>query len=159
MLFSCTSIMAQSVETDTTLQKELKKLKFMEGQWEGKGWMYGRNGVRHEFSQTEDIRFKVDGTVLLIEGMGKSEGKIIHNAMAIISFDKEKGHYNFHSYMANGMSGDFKAELIDNKLYWFPPDFIRYIIYINDKGQWHEKGEMNRAGNWIQFFEMTLDQK
>ncbi len=147
----------QSKETDAMLQAELKKLSFMDGTWEGNGWMYGRDGIRHEFEQTENIQFKVDGTTLLIEGLGKTDGKIIHNALAIISYDKEKSHYNFRSYLANGMSGDFKAELIDGKLFWYPTDFIRYIIYLNETGQWYEKGEMNREGKWMQFFEMTLD--
>ena len=159
LLFSSSFTFAQSSETDTLLQAELSKLKFMEGQWEGHGWMYDQTGTRHEFTQTEDIQFKVDSTTLLIEGIGKSDGKIVHNAMAIISYDKEKGHYNFHSYMANGMSGDFKAELIEDKLYWYPIDFIRYIIFLNDQGQWYEKGEIKRGESWMQFFEMTLNKK
>jgi hypothetical protein len=150
---------AQSTETDAKLQSELKKLSFMEGKWEGNGWMIGRDGVRSEFTQTENIQFKLDNTLLYIEGLGKSDGKVVHDALAIISFDKEKGHYNFRSYLANGMSGDFMAELIDGKLYWHPTDFIRYIIYLNKNDQWHEKGEINRDGNWIQFFEMTLNKK
>jgi hypothetical protein len=36
---------------------------------------------------------------------------------------------------------------------------MRYIIYLNDKGQWHETGEMKRENDWFQFFEMTLDKK
>ncbi len=157
--FITTITFGQSTITDLTMQTELNKLKFMEGRWEGNGWMYGRDGFKSEFIQTENIQFKVDNTLLYIEGLGKSDGKIVHNALAIISFDKEKGHYNFRSYMANGMNGDFKAELIDGKLYWYPTDFIRYIIYLNKNNQWYEKGEMNRGGNWMQFFEMTLDRK
>ncbi|CAN5383873.1 hypothetical protein BH23BAC1_BH23BAC1_05400 [soil metagenome] len=34
---------------------------------------------------------------------------------------------------------------------------MRYIINLNDQGQWYEKGEIKRNGNWLQFFEMTLD--
>ncbi len=158
MLFSAMAL-GQSTETDLQLQSELNKLSFMEGRWEGSGWTYGRDGVKHTFEQTENIQFKVDGTTLLIEGIGKANGEIIHNALAIISYNKEKEHYNFYSYMANGMSGDFKAGLIDGKLYWYPTDFIRYIIFLNEQGQWHEKGEMNRGGNWLQFFEMTLNKK
>lgn len=146
---------AKSTKTDTTLQLALSKLKFMEGQ----GWMYVRDGVRREFTQTENIQFKVDNTLLYIEGLGKSEEKIVHNALAIISWDKEKGYYNFHSYLANGMSGDFKAELIEGKLYWYPTPVVRYIIQLNDQGQWLEKGEYKQGEDWMQFFEMTLYKK
>ena len=87
------------------------------------------------------------------------KGLVTHNALAVISFNKEENTYNFQSYMSNGRSGSFKAELIENKLFWYPVDNIRYIIFINDEGQWYETGEMNRNEQWFQFFEMTLDKE
>ena len=38
---------------------------------------------------------------------------------------------------------------------------MRYTMRINEKGQWHEIGEMSRDSGttWNQFFEMTLDKK
>jgi len=97
--------------------------------------------------------------VILIEGLGKTDEKITHNALAVISYDKLEKHYNFQSYMTDGRNGSFKAELIENKLYWYPVDNFRYIIYINDEGQWYETGEMNRNDQWFQFFEMTLNKE
>jgi len=47
---------------------------------------------------------------------------VTHNAMAIISYNKESDDYSFQSYLQNG-----------------------------------RKGELNREGNWNQFFEMTLN--
>lgn len=47
-------------------------------------------------------------------------------------------------------------ELIDKKLYWYPTSFIRYIISVNDNNEWLEIGEINKADNWYQFFEMKL---
>jgi len=44
-------------------------------------------------------------------------GRIIHNAMAIITYNNADKNFSFHSYLANGREGKFKAELIDNKLY------------------------------------------
>jgi hypothetical protein len=147
------------LETDSVSQAEISKLEFMVGKWKGAGWIIGRDQQRSSFEQTEDIQFKLDDTAILIEGLGISNGRVTHNALAVISFNKLENHYNFQSYMSNGMSGSFKAELIENKLYWYPVDNIRYIIYINDEGQWYETGEMNRNDQWFQFFEMTLDQE
>ena len=158
-LLSLSVTRGQMLETDSTSQAEIMKLEFMVGKWEGSGWIMGRDQQKSSFEQTEDIQFKLDQTAILIEGLGKSNGRITHNALAIISFNKTENHYNFQSYMSNGRSGSFKAELIENKLYWYPVDNIRYIIYINEDGQWYETGEMNRNDQWFQFFEMTLDKE
>jgi hypothetical protein len=147
------------LETDSISQAKISKLGFMVGKWKGSGWIMGRDQQQQHFEQTEDVQFKLDNTTILIEGLGQSEGFITHNALAVISYNKQDKHFNFQSYMSNGRSGNFKAELIGEKLYWYPMDNIRYIIYIKEKGQWYETGEMNRNDQWFQFFEMTLDKK
>ncbi len=150
---------AQINETDLTAKKEIKNLGFMVGDWEGSGWMLGKDGQKHNFDQTEKVQFKLDSTIILVEGMGKSGGKVIHDALAIIKFNKDEKSYSFNSQLANGRGGTFKGELNDEKFYWYPNENMRYIISINEKGQWFEIGEMNRNGNWFQFFEMSLDRK
>jgi hypothetical protein len=149
----------QAGETDKVAKSEVSKLSFITGEWKGSGWMTGQDRSRHSFIQTETIRFKLDSTAILIEGFGMSDEKVIHNALAIITYNKENNNYTFDSYLSTGLSGKFKAELTDGRLYWYPRENIRYIIYLNDKGQWYETGEMNRGGTWYQFFEMTLDKK
>ncbi|MDX1472226.1 MAG: hypothetical protein R3213_12075 [Flavobacteriaceae bacterium] len=151
------SMYSQTFKTDSISKSEISKLQFMTGNWEGKGWMMTPNGNREEFNQTENIQFKLDSTAVLIEGLGKSHGQIIHNAMAIVSYDKENNNYTFQSYLQNGRKGEFKAEIIGNKFYWYPNQNMRYIIEINDKGQWFEIGEIKQGENWFQFFEMTLN--
>ena len=141
LTFVVNIIYAQIGKTDLVSQSRIAQLDFMAGKWEGSGWMIGQDRQRHEFEQTEDIRFKLDDTILLIEGKGISNGNVIHNALAIVSFDKEEDQYKFRSYLANGRKGEFKAELIDGKFYWYPMDNMRYIIEINDQGNWYEKGE------------------
>ena len=119
----------------------------------------GRDGQKHPFNQTETIRFKLDSTAILIEGLGKSNEQVTHNAMAIVTYNRSENNYNFRSYLSTGRTGDFKAELIDGKFYWYPNDNMRYIIYLNDNGQWYETGEMSSDNAWFQFFEMTLDKQ
>ncbi len=156
ILTTNTLVISQEIKADSALQKNMRQIAFMEGQWEGSGWMMGPDRKKHEFVQTENISYKLDGTALLIEGRGVNNGLVIHDALAIINYDKEKGHYNFRSYLRNGRSGDYKAEIMDDKLFWYPSSFLRYIITINENGQWYEIGEINKDGNWYQFFEMTL---
>ncbi len=150
---------AQTRETDKTAQAEVKKLAFLVGEWKGTGWMMGQDQVKWSFDQTEKIFFKLDSTAILIEGLGKSNGKIIHDALAIITSKGESDQYDFQSFLPSGQKGTFNSELIDGVYYWYPTEFIRYIIRINERGQWVEVGEINKGGNWYQFFEMTLDRK
>lgn len=159
MLLLSTVTFPQPPETDQVIKAEVQKLGSIVGDWKGEGWMMGQDGQKHSFMQTEAISFKIDSTAILIEGLGTSNGKVVHNAMAILSYNKADNNYTFHSYLANGREGKFKAELIDSKLYWYPMDNMRYIIFLNEYGQWYETGEMKRGEDWFQFFEMTLDRQ
>lgn len=145
--------------TDSTFQVGIGKLQYLTGKWKGSGWMMGRDGQRHFFNQTEEVQFKLDSTLILIEGMGKSEGTVIHHAFAVVSFNKSSQNYTFQSYLPDGKTGSFTGELIGEKFHWYPNENIRYIIGLNEKGQWHETGEMKRDEHWFQFFEMTLDRE
>ena len=149
--------MAQTTKTDQEVKVAMSKLSFLNANWEGKGWMYVQGGKKEFFDQTEKIQFKLDGTVLLIEGLGSAGGEVIHNALAIVSYNKELKEYNFKSYLSSGREGTFKAEIKESAFYWYPNSNMRYIISLNEKGQWFETGEMNREGKWVQFFEMTLN--
>lgn len=148
---------AQMIQTDLEAQSAIKQLEFMVGQWKGSGWIMGRDGQRHNFIQTEDVQFKLDSTVILIEGLGKTGDVVTHNAMAILSYNKAEENYKFHSWLSTGRGGAFTGELKEGIFYWYPGENIRYVIHINQDGQWYEKGEMNRDGSWFQFLEMTLD--
>ena len=154
--FSLTNSFAQPVQPDPEIQAKMAKLAFVAGNWEGTGWMMTQAG-KSTFDQTETIQYKLDSTLMIIEGVGMSNGNVVHNAYAIISYDKEEGEYSFRSYLPNGQTGEFDAELKDNKLYWYPNDNVRYIIWLNEKDQWYETGEYKNGENWMQFFEMTLD--
>lgn len=158
------SLQAQQPTMSEAHKEALSKLDFMAGEWAGSGWMFTQGGTRETFEQTEDIQWKLDGAVLMVEGKGKNDGKVIHDALAIISFDPRKEEYVFRSYLANGRSGDYKAKVLEeNTLEWTieaPGRTITYIITINEKGQWYEKGMMKMGeGKAFQFFEMTLDKK
>ncbi|WP_373396138.1 hypothetical protein V8V91_15995 [Algoriphagus halophilus] len=81
---------SQDVETDLVSKQAITSLQHLIGSWSGSGWMMGADRQRHEFTQTENIQFKLDSTAILIEGQGKAQDQIIHNAMAIITFGEKK---------------------------------------------------------------------
>jgi hypothetical protein len=148
---------AQATQTDQVSQAAIQTLEFLVGDWKGSGWIMGRDGERHPFDQTEKVQFKLDSTVILVEGLGKTGGIVTHNALAVISFDKAEQNFSFRSYLSTGLGGTFTGEVIEDSFYWYPNENMRYIIRINEDGQWFEKGEMNRGGEWFQFMEMILD--
>jgi hypothetical protein len=152
------SVLAQDSSDPSPLaQEEIQKLSFLIGNWKGSGWMIGPDQKQHSFDQEEIIQMKLAGTAILVQGVGTADGKVVHNAMAVISDAEGVGKYDFSSFLQNGRKGTYKAELIDGKLFWYPADQVRYIISINEKGQWFEIGEYKRGDSWFKFFEMTLD--
>lgn len=154
-----TTLSAQNFEPDKTIQEKAGQLSFLEGNWRGKGWMMMRDGKKHTFDQTEKVQFKLDRTLVLIEGNGTAEGRTIHLALAVVTWNKADSRYNFRSWLPTGQGNEFKAEIKDGKFYWYPNESMQYIIWLNEKGQWAEIGEMKRGDEWVRFFEMTLDKE
>ena len=144
-------------------QSAMQKFGFLVGEWEGGGTMAMGPGPRSSFVQTERIQFKHDGTLLLIEGNGKTPaGMTVHDALAVISFDQKTGTYKFRSFVAVGRFGEFVASVNGNTLVWTisaGPQTMRYNVVVLN-GLWKEIGERSTDGTtWTPFFEMTLKRK
>jgi len=155
---------AQHPEPSAAHVAEMKKLDFLAGEWKGAGWMQMPGG-RSEFSQTEVVQKKLHGVALVIEGRGtsKESGRVVHDALAMVTWDEPSKEYRFQSWLFNRPAGgDFRGRVLgENTFQWSmqPPGMtIRYTIRLNEKKQWHEVGEMSRDGqSWQKIFEMTLD--
>lgn len=166
LLLSVLSLTSAAQTPPSPELAEMKRLDFLVGQWQGEGWIVFGRGERHTFRQTENVQRKVDGAVLLIEGLGKSKdpdnsGAIIHSAFAVLSYDKDAKIFRWRAFRAGGSSIDTEAKVSENMLVWGFRDprggNMRFTITLNEKGQWFEIGEMSRDGQtWIKFFEMTL---
>jgi len=157
LIIMSTSMAAQSIKTDSISKAKISKLAFIVGKWEGSGWMMRAESGKSTFNQTENIQFKLDSTAILIEGRGMVDGKTVHDAMAILTYDEKEGKFSFRSFLSNGSNSAFPADLIDNRFYWYPNDDVRYIIWLNQNGKWQETGEFKKDGQWNQFFEMVLN--
>jgi len=50
--------------------------------------------------QTEEAQYKLDGLILLIEGVGrtKADGKAALQALGIVSYDDESGTYRMRAF-------------------------------------------------------------
>ena len=154
-----TAVSAQE-NTAERQRTEVKKLESMVGQWKGSGWIQ-QSAKRENFTGTETVQRKLDGLALLIEGkFANSEGKVIHETLAVLDFDAKAAKYRFRTYLATGMSGEQGFKIVADSFEWgfqVPAGTIRYTIKTaNDL--WFETGEFSKDGkSWSKFFEMKLD--
>jgi hypothetical protein len=111
--------------------------------------------------QVETIQPKVDGTVLMIEGQGSMDGRIVHDAFAIVTWDPIAKTHKVSSYLANGRSVVADAKAGDGLLEWgfdTPQGSMRYVIERTEDGGWLETGYRNRPGGKpMKFLEMKLE--
>src|ERR1700689_716806 len=78
----------------------MKRLDFLVGKWSGEARMLRGSGEPLVMIQTEEVQYKLDGLVLLIEGVGKTkdDGKPALQALGIVSFDDESGTYHMRAF-------------------------------------------------------------
>lgn len=164
VVFAMVPARAQSPQPDPApVLEAMKAVAFLEGRWAGEGWIQMGPGAKQEFSQTEVVERKLDGGLLLIEGIGRSkapETKTVHHALAVVSFDPGSNKYRFSSHIVGRPPLDVAPDVGSNTFRWsYQPQagiHIRYTITVAD-GTWQEVGEFSRDGqSWRQFFEMTL---
>ena len=142
----------------------MQRLSQMIGVWRGEGWMQ-RGPNRENTTMTETIQLQVEGTVLLIEGVGRSvaaagsEPRVVHHALGVLSFDARANTYSLRSYVASGYWGDFAVTVNDVVLEWsreVPGGRIRNTARIAN-GEWHEVGEFSRDGtSWTTIMDLRL---
>ncbi len=151
---------AQAPITTELKKTEMKKLDKMAGQWQGSGWI--QQGPKREvFSGSETVQSKLEGLAVLVEGkFSNPEGKVIHQTLAVLSYDDALKNYRFATYLANGITSVQDFKVVGDHFEWgFPiPNVgtVRYTIKVDD-ATWSEIGEFSRDGKaWMQNFEMKL---
>src|SRR5215475_646245 len=67
----------------------MKKLEFLVGKWSGEARVFRLPNQPVELIQTEDAYYKLDGLILIIEGIGRqrSDSKIALQALGVMSYD------------------------------------------------------------------------
>jgi len=127
----------------------MKKLGFLAGKWLGEARLLRGPGEPTVLVQTEEARFKLDGLILEIEGIGrtKSDNRPILQALGIISFDDETGTYRMRAFN-DGRFLETDVELLEDgkSLSWgFALGSVRTssVLRINEKGEWTELAEIS----------------
>lgn len=160
-------LMVASAWSALAASEEMRKLDWMVGEWKGEATVQTGPGKTERVLQSERVQSKLGGKVLLIEGEGRrrlddgTAGEIVHDALAIVSWDERKKSYRFSTYLSNRSGADTTLDVpAPNSVVWgidTPRGRVRYTITRTDEGEWLESGEISREGAaWMKFFEMRL---
>jgi len=134
---------------DVNVQREaMKKLAFLLGQWSGEGRMLRPPSEWIDFTQTEHVEYKLDGALLVIEGVGraKADGRPMLQAYGIVSYDDASGKYHMRAFN-DGRWLETETDLLDHGkgLMWgFTIGDIRTksAMRLTDAGEWTETHEI-----------------
>lgn len=141
----------------------ISKLSFLTGKWTGEARLLRASGDFAELIQTEEASFKLDGLLLVVEGVGrpKSGGKPMLQALGILSFDDATKTYRMRAFN-DGRFLETEVKLIEEgkAITWgFTLNGMKTntILRINDKGEWTEHGEITIGSQPpIKFLELAV---
>jgi hypothetical protein len=140
----------------------MERLSGMIGDWEGEASVMSPSP--RTVYQREHVEADMDGLLLVIHGTGyatpERSGEPIFRAFGVISFDDQRGVYEFRVYNAGRAATAEARFLEDGRLEWvmnFAPVMIRYRIALADN-TWNEVGELSRDGGatWTPTIDMRL---
>jgi hypothetical protein len=144
----------------------LKKLDFLVGKWSGEARVLRGPGEPLELIQTEEVQYKLDGLILIIEGIGKTkaDGKVALQALAIVSYEDERETYRMRAYNdGRYLETDLKLSENGKGITWgFRLGDIKTSsrLRINEKGEWTELTEIAIGSEPARkFMELTVSRQ
>jgi len=139
-------------QPDLAAQREaMQKLSFLTGKWSGEALIFEGPGEPLKIRQTEDVQYKLDGLVMLIEGTGTNleSGQVVFRALATIAYDDATKTYRFRAHN-RGRYLDTELKVTDNACEWgfqAGPATVRNVMRLNEKGEWYETTEVTFGTN------------
>ena len=126
----------------------MKKLEFLVGDWSGEASVLRGPGQFVDLAQTESAQFKLDGLLLVIEGVGRghTDHRPALQALGLISFDDDAGTYQMRAFN-DGRWLETEVKLADDgkSISWgFALGEFKTstVLRINDNGEWTELGQL-----------------
>jgi hypothetical protein len=126
----------------------MQKLAFLIGEWTGEACILQGPGQSLDLHQTEEVQYKLDGLLLVIEGVGrsKSDNELALQAFGLVSFDDETSTYRMRAFN-DGRFLESEVKLLDepNAITWgftLGPFRTNSVLRINDRGEWTELAEL-----------------
>lgn len=140
---------------------------WMEGKWHGEAWYLGQDRTRSVITQHEDIKSRLDGTIITMEGTGTQadtetqEPVTVFRAFGVLTWDMQASKYVLRAYRGGNFIDSEMVPNEDGSYNWFidlPYAKTRYTLRHLEDGTWNEKGEFSsdNGQTWVQIFEMNL---
>jgi len=123
------------------------KLAFLVGKWKGEARLLRGPGEWVELHLSEEAQYKLDGLILVIEGVGRtqSDGHSVLQALAVISFDDEAATYRMRAFNdGRFLESDVTLLDRDKAISWgFAVGQVttQSVLRINESGEWTEVAE------------------
>jgi len=141
----------QPTTSSADAQREaMHKLAFLAGHWSGPISISSGPGEPLHLTQTEEIQFKLDGLVLLIEGTSRdAQGKIHFSALATIAYDDASHTYHIRAYN-DGHYLDTELNALSDGFSWgfaSGPAHITNTMHLTGKGEWAEVTDVTFGNN------------
>ncbi|HKC12213.1 MAG TPA: hypothetical protein VKI41_09285 [Vicinamibacteria bacterium] len=138
------------VSNSVDAQREaMRKMSFLAGHWSGPVSIFRGPGEALHLTQTEDVEYKLDGLVLLVEGKSTSaDGKVVFSALATIAYDDASHTYRFRAYH-EGHYLDTELLVPADGFSWsfvVGPARIVNTMRLTSKGEWQEVTEATVGG-------------
>ena len=147
------ALAAQEPPSIADVQREaMHKLAFLAGHWNGPITVVRGPGEPLHLTQTEDVQYKLDGLVLLIEGKSTSpDGKVPFSAIATVSFDDATHTYRFRAYHdGHYIDTELSVPVTVNGFSWSfmaGPAQVANTMRLTSKGEWSEVTDVVMGSN------------
>lgn len=126
-------------------RQAMQKLSFLAGHWSGSVTVVRGPGEPLKATQTEDVQYKLDGLVLLVEGRSTAtDGKVVFSALATVAYDDAAKTYRFRAYN-DGRYVDTELAVPGNGFSWSyaaGPAHVVNTMKLTEKGEWQESTEV-----------------
>jgi hypothetical protein len=125
----------------------MKEVSFLVVKWAGEARLLRGSAESMELLQTEEAWYKLDGLILVIEGVGRTKsGQPVLQAFGIISYDDESATYRMRAFN-DGRFLETQVKLLEEGkgMTWgFVLGAIRTnsVLRINENGEWTELAEI-----------------
>ncbi|MDX2152373.1 MAG: DUF1579 family protein [Bryobacteraceae bacterium] len=162
LLLTPVLLTAQSRPDAGAQKAAMQKLRSLAGTWTGEAVVTMPGGKELTIRQTEEVQVKLDGLLLLVEGTGRDDsGKVVFNALAVISYDPPTGAYRFRAWNS-GNTLETELKLNGTGFDWSyqqgPASIVSRMV-IDDQGRWVETSETVVNGQTLHKTRLTVTRK
>ncbi len=147
-------------KTAAEQREAMRKLSFLAGRWSGPCTVFAGPGRTLHLTQTENVRYKLDGLVMLVEGHSTNSARAtVFSALATIAYDDASHAYHIRAYN-DGHYVDTELTVAADGFSWAfdaGPAHVINTMHLTANGQWHETSQASfRGGPPHPSVEMTL---